>query len=61
MYATFTEDPILNAVRDAAYGTDSVAEQKIWGIVLDMIDQAQDSKGVMTEVRDLLHEARTEA
>ncbi|MBT2674246.1 hypothetical protein J7E95_26230 [Streptomyces sp. ISL-14] len=61
MYATFREDPIRAAVRDAAYETDSEAEQKIWGIVLDMIDHAQDSKGVMTEVLDLLHKARTEA
>lgn len=61
IYVSFTEDRIREAVRDAAHEADAEAVREFWGIVLSMIDRAQDSEGVMHEVLDLLHEARPEA
>lgn len=58
IYATFTEDPIRESVRDAYCKAEAVGAREIWGIVLSEIDRTQDSEGVMDQVLELLQQAR---
>ncbi|WP_406341305.1 hypothetical protein [Streptomyces sp. NBC_01578] len=58
IYATFTEDPIREGVRNAYYEEKEAGGREIWKIVLSEIDRTQDSKGVMDQVLDLLRQAR---
>ena len=58
IYATFTEDPIREGVRDACYAANVAGARAIWGIVLSEIDRTQDSEGVIDQVLELLHQAR---
>ena len=60
IYATFTEDPIREGVRDAYYETKAAGMRAIWGIVLSEIDRTQDPQGVMDQVLELLQRARAE-
>ncbi|WEH18510.1 hypothetical protein [Streptomyces sp. VNUA24] len=57
-YATFTEDPIREGVRDAYYEAEAAGAREIWEIVLSEIDRTQDSQGVMDWVLALLQQAR---
>lgn len=58
VYATFTEDPIRESVRDAYYEAKAAGVRAIWGIVLSEIDRTQDSEGVMDQTLELLQQAR---
>ncbi|MFI6061499.1 hypothetical protein [Streptomyces sp. NPDC051286] len=58
IYATFTEDPIREGIRNAYYEENEAGGREIWKIVLSEIDRTQDSKGVMDQVLDLLRQAR---
>ncbi|MDX2623068.1 hypothetical protein ABZ501_25825 [Streptomyces sp. NPDC019922] len=60
IYATFTEDPIREGVRNAYYEGKAAGGQEIWEVVLNEIDRTQDSKGVMDQVLELLRQVRAE-
>ncbi|MGW1778239.1 hypothetical protein ACWCQQ_03735 [Streptomyces sp. NPDC002143] len=60
IYATFTEDPILEGVRDAYYEAKVAGARAIWGIVVSKIDRTQDPEGVMDQVEELLQQACAE-
>lgn len=57
IYATFTEDPIREGVRDAYYEANAARARAIWRIVLSEIDRTQDSECVMDQVLELLQQA----
>ncbi|WP_432082280.1 hypothetical protein [Streptomyces sp. WAC 04229] len=61
IYATFTEDPIREGVRDAYYKEEVVNAREIWEIVLSEIDRTQDSEGVMGWILELLQARKTKA
>ncbi|MEV7035681.1 hypothetical protein AB0N99_36310 [Streptomyces sp. NPDC093272] len=58
IYATFTEDPIRESVRDAYYEAEAAGARAIWGIVLSEIDRTQDPEGVMDQALERLQQAR---
>ncbi|MEV6168318.1 hypothetical protein AB0L99_08865 [Streptomyces sp. NPDC051954] len=58
IYATFSEDPIRESVRDAYYEAEAAGSRAIWGIVLSEIDRTQDSEGVIDQALELLQQAR---
>ncbi|MEU9155762.1 hypothetical protein AB0D59_35740 [Streptomyces sp. NPDC048417] len=58
IYATFTEDPIRENVRDAYYEAKAAGARAIWGIVLSEIDRTQHPEGVMDQALELLQQAR---
>ncbi|MFG2406141.1 hypothetical protein ACGFR8_17730 [Streptomyces brevispora] len=60
IYATFSEDPIREGVRNAYYEEKAAGGREIWEIVLNEIDRTQDSKGVMDQVLELLRQVRAE-
>ena len=53
IYATFTEGPVIDGIRDAYYDSDSEAGREIWAIVLHEIDRTQDADGVVDRVANL--------
>ena len=61
IYATFSEDPIRESVRDAYYEAEAAGSRAIWGIVLSEIDRTQDSERVIDQVLELLQQARAKS
>ncbi|CDR10434.1 hypothetical protein [Streptomyces iranensis] len=61
IFATFTEDPIRDGVRDAYYEAEAAGAREIWEIVLSEIDRTQDPEGVMDQVLDLLQQTRAKS
>lgn len=57
IYATFTEDPVPEGVRDAYYEAKAAGAQTILKIVLAQIDRTQDAEGVMDQTLELLQQA----
>ena len=61
IYATFTEDPIREGVRDSYYEAEAAGARAIWKVVLSEIDRTQDSEGVVDQVLELLQQVRAKA
>lgn len=61
IYASFTEDPIRESVRNAYYKEEVAGTPEIWGIVLNEIDRTQDSRGVMDQALYLLQQSHASA
>ncbi|WP_055527127.1 hypothetical protein [Streptomyces graminilatus] len=58
IYAHFSEDPILERVRENHYNDEVENGRKIWALLIDQIDRSQDPGGVVDQVMTLF--SRTE-
>lgn len=58
IYAHFSEDPILERVRENYYNDEVEDGRKIWALLIDQIDRSQDPGGVVDQVMSLF--SRTE-
>ncbi|MDX3747486.1 hypothetical protein [Streptomyces sp. AK08-02] len=60
IYAHFTEDPIIERIRENYYNDEVEDGRKIWAILLDQIDRSQDPRGVVDQVMGMFSKARAE-
>lgn len=54
IYASFSEHPILEAVRDKYYDAEDDNIRALWGHIHHAIDRAQDPQGVMDRIVGLV-------
>lgn len=57
IYAEFTEDPVLERVRENYYNDEVENGRKIWALLIDQIDRSQDPGGVVDQVMSLFSRA----